>query len=207
MLIRIAITMNPGETCQAVLSVLNNINEFELVTNKTTLDEVNELLPEVKNDILVVNLSIIDSKQLALLQHIQGAAPSMAVIGIGVNDDKIHLLAGSGFHLSGFLRYDEIQDDLAEAVYSVAVGGTWLQQDKDQFVESANFGQLLTDREIEILGMLGAGKTNIQIARALAITVRTVRFHVSNILQKLGAANRTEAVMKAVQMGILDPYP
>ena len=61
-----------------------------------------------------------------------------------------------------------------------------------------------TCKESKVFEMLAAGKANAQIAEILCMSVRTVRFHVGNILRKLKAANRTEAVAKAAQAGILD---
>lgn len=61
-----------------------------------------------------------------------------------------------------------------------------------------------TCKESKIIEMLAAGRSNPQIAESLGMSVRTVRFHVGNILKKLKAANRTEAVVKAAQKGILE---
>ena len=62
----------------------------------------------------------------------------------------------------------------------------------------------LTARELEVLELLKEGMTNKEIAARLVITVRTVKFHVSSILRKLDAGNRTEAVRIASERGIVD---
>ncbi len=61
----------------------------------------------------------------------------------------------------------------------------------------------LTSRELEVLEMLAAGRSNQAIARQLVITLDTVKKHVTHILGKLGAANRTEAVSRARQLGLI----
>ena len=66
-------------------------------------------------------------------------------------------------------------------------------------------GAGLTARELEVLQLLAAGQTNRQIADRLIVTERTVKFHVSSILAKLGAGNRTEAVALANQRGLIKP--
>ncbi len=63
----------------------------------------------------------------------------------------------------------------------------------------------LTKREHEILILVVQGKANKEIARVLHISVKTVEYHVTNILGKLRAASRTEAVVKALEQGLLDP--
>jgi LuxR family maltose regulon positive regulatory protein len=63
--------------------------------------------------------------------------------------------------------------------------------------------QPLTDRELEVLALLAAGTSNSRIAAELVVTLDTVNKHVSHLLGKLGAANRTEAVTRARQLGLL----
>jgi LuxR family transcriptional regulator len=62
----------------------------------------------------------------------------------------------------------------------------------------------LTQRELEVLHWLAQGKTNKEIAAALNITQRTVKFHVSSILRKLGVGNRTEALARAARLGLIE---
>jgi LuxR family transcriptional regulator, maltose regulon positive regulatory protein len=63
--------------------------------------------------------------------------------------------------------------------------------------------QALTARELEVLGLLAAGKENQAIAKELVVAVSTVKKHVTHILEKLGAANRTEATARAREFGLL----
>ena len=60
----------------------------------------------------------------------------------------------------------------------------------------------LTEREVEVLGLVAAGRTNPEIAEELIVSVRTVSTHVTNILTKIGAANRTEAASYATRHGL-----
>ena len=61
----------------------------------------------------------------------------------------------------------------------------------------------LTSRELEVLGMLAAGRSNQAIAGQLVVTLDTVKKHVGHVLGKLGAANRTEAVARARELGLV----
>jgi LuxR family maltose regulon positive regulatory protein len=69
--------------------------------------------------------------------------------------------------------------------------------------QATGLAEDLTDREREVLGMLAAGKRNQVIATELVVTLDTVKKHVTHTLKKLGAANRTEAVARARQLGLL----
>lgn len=64
--------------------------------------------------------------------------------------------------------------------------------------------EILSRREIEVLRLVAAGCRNYEIALCLAISIKTVEFHLSNIRDKLSARSRTDAVVRAVQAGVLD---
>ena len=69
--------------------------------------------------------------------------------------------------------------------------------------DAPGLGERLTARELEVLGLLAAGRSNQRIAEELVVTLDTVKKHVSHVLDKLGAVNRTEAVARARQLGLL----
>jgi DNA-binding NarL/FixJ family response regulator len=66
---------------------------------------------------------------------------------------------------------------------------------------------LLTPRETEVLFAVSKGATNKEIARALGLSLHTVKFHLESVMRKIGASTRTEAVSKAMRLGLLEPYP
>lgn len=204
MLIRIMLVLDSGALRQAVQTVLKSVNEFEICTEIASLAKAHDLIIELRPDILVLDCSLIFPDQLELLQRIQLASPWIKIIGIGEDGDDSLKIGGSATPFAGIIFDDEIQNYLAEAIRAAANGGTWFSVDNNLILEPTLNDELLTDRELEILVLLAIGKADAQIAEILNITKRTVRFHVSNILQKLGAANRTEAVVKAIQKGILN---
>ncbi|MGD8751807.1 MAG: response regulator transcription factor, partial [Anaerolineales bacterium] len=71
--------------------------------------------------------------------------------------------------------------------------------------EDSEQADKLTERELEILKLVGKGLSNRNIAEQLFISENTVKYHLRNILQKTGAQNRTEAVTHAIQVGLFDP--
>jgi DNA-binding NarL/FixJ family response regulator len=105
------------------------------------------------------------------------------------------------------------RDELFHAIRVASRGGSLLQPIiASKLIQKIRRGQdeepefysPLTDREAEVLAELARGKTNKDIAAALFITERTVKFHVSSIMGKIGAANRTEAVTLAAQKGLIE---
>lgn len=73
--------------------------------------------------------------------------------------------------------------------------------DRYGYVRSMDMLETLTPRETEVLVLMSRGYSNPQIARTLVITLHTVKVHIAHILAKLGARNRTDAVVRAIQMG------
>ena len=204
MTIRIVSATDSGMVRQALEAVLTGNKEFEYSAAAASLAEAQKLIFEDKPDVLLLDFSLIDPDGLNFLQNISVAAPWLRVIGIITRGDEKMAMPDSDLTLAGILYSDEIEYHLIDAVLSVANGENWLPPDISMPVEPPQYGELLTERELEILEMLGSGKSNKTIADVLNITVSTVRFHVGNILHKLGASNRTDAVIKAVKLGIIN---
>ena len=110
----------------------------------------------------------------------------------------------------GYLLKGVPRDEIFNAIRVVHAGGALLQP----VVASKLLRQVtrdaqpeadpLTERELEVLRLMAQGQMNKEIAAALVISERTVKFHVSAILSKLGAGNRTEAVTLAAQQGLIE---
>ncbi|MGV9790320.1 response regulator [Streptomyces sp. NPDC003435] len=111
----------------------------------------------------------------------------------------------------GYVYKDVDPDALAAAIRSVHAGHILLQPEVADALlsqEEANTGQgrggSLTEREREVLGLIADGRSNREIARALVLSEKTVKTHVSNILMKLDLADRTQAALWAVRHGAAD---
>jgi DNA-binding NarL/FixJ family response regulator len=120
---------------------------------------------------------------------------------------RVHAALDAG--ASGYILKDADADDVAAAVRAAHRGQVQLDAAVARRLMTSLPGpptpdpaERLTDREREILRLVGAGKANKEIAAELVITERTARTHVSNILRKLGLASRTQAALWAVREGI-----
>ncbi|TGA99325.1 response regulator transcription factor [Streptomyces sp. MZ04] len=109
---------------------------------------------------------------------------------------------------AGYVYKDVDPDALAGAIRSVHAGHVLLQPEVAGALlsQEANIGQgrggSLTEREREVLGLIADGRSNREIARALVLSEKTVKTHVSNILMKLDLADRTQAALWAVRHGV-----
>ncbi|MEG3631485.1 response regulator transcription factor [Streptomyces poriticola] len=110
---------------------------------------------------------------------------------------------------AGYVYKDVDPDALAGAIRSVHAGHILLQPEvagallaEDEGGSGAGRAGALTDREREVLGLIADGRSNREIARALVLSEKTVKTHVSNILMKLDLADRTQAALWAVRHGV-----
>ena len=124
-----------------------------------------------------------------------------------VTDDRI--LAALRAGAKGYLLKGAPRAEVFNAIRVVSQGGSLLQPAiASKILQQLNKPgganeETLTDREDQVLDLLAHGKSNQAIAVALTITERTVKFHVSSIMSKLGAHNRTEVVSIAAQRGLI----
>ncbi|WP_405634695.1 response regulator transcription factor [Streptomyces sp. NBC_01178] len=112
---------------------------------------------------------------------------------------------------SGYVYKDVDPDALAGAIRSVHAGHVLLQPEvagallaQEEAGAGTGRGSTLTEREREVLGLIADGRSNREIARALVLSEKTVKTHVSNILMKLDLADRTQAALWAVRHGATD---
>lgn len=143
-------------------------------------------------------------------QHRFGEGPPIVMVADELSRSKIRRALHSGVKAIVGLKSSE--DEIAAAIEAAAAGLTALGAEHVDTLLPPSFGDFdedefpdepLTAREIEVLGLLAEGVGNKEIADRLKVSEHTVKFHVSSILGKLGAASRTEAVTEGFRRGIV----
>jgi DNA-binding NarL/FixJ family response regulator len=104
----------------------------------------------------------------------------------------------------GYIIKDAPVDEIIAGIRRVHGGGRHLSAEIADKIAGQLYTVDLRDREVEVLRLMAEGKRNKEIAQALKLGLGTVKFHVSNILNKLGASDRTEAVVIALRRGLAD---
>jgi DNA-binding NarL/FixJ family response regulator len=141
------------------------------------------------------------------------AEPNCRVIILTTFDDDEYVFEGLRAGAVGYLLKDAPSEKLIEAIRAAARGESFLQPSVAAKVV-AEFARLsrppspalsepLSNRELEILRLIATGANNREIAAALVIAEGTVKNHITNILGKLGVSDRTQAALKAKELGIL----
>jgi DNA-binding NarL/FixJ family response regulator len=172
----------------------------------------------LRPDVVLMDLKMPNMDGVAAIRQIRAALPHTHVLILTTYADDEYIMAGIRAGARGYLLKDAPPDELVRAIRVVARGESLLQpviaarvldrlselmeggsQPVVQRVEQA----ALTARELEVLTMIANGARNRAVAEALAISERTVKVHIANLMVKLEANTRAEAVARALKLGLL----
>ena len=161
-----------------------------------------DLLP----DILLLDLSMPGPSAAETVAFLRDHAPNVKVVVLTAYDDTVYVRGMLAMGVLGYVLKDEAPETVVTAVRAVADGQTWLSPTVQARVTARRVtrgkADVLTERELEVVRLLADGRTNKEIARLLDVTEKTVEFHVSKVLKKLGATSRLEAAVWAKGRGM-----
>jgi DNA-binding NarL/FixJ family response regulator len=154
---------------------------------------------------------------MAQLRLIKRELPETQVVMLTVSDDDADLSEAIESGALGYLLKNLSADQFFEMLDGLQRGEAAMTQQTTTRLMKKRLADLprqraepvesLTEREIELLRLVAEGMSNKAIAQTLSISENTVKYHMRNILQKLGVQTRTEAVTQAIRAGLLDPDP
>jgi DNA-binding NarL/FixJ family response regulator len=184
------------------LAVLLERRGFKVVGRATTAARGEEEIREHEPDVAVVGIDLPDERGTELVRRISGnGVGSKCLIYTGLNDPAL-LEAAYRAGARGLVAKPAGLSVLVDALREVWRGGRYFDP---SFRKSNGHGagavKALSSRESEILGLLAEGLTGEQIAKQLVLSPETVRTHIRNAMEKLGAKTRVEAVVKALDLG------
>lgn len=199
---------------QGIRSLLDLAGDIDIVAECVDGAEAVRMIPEAKPDVVLLDLRMPVMNGLEVLKALAKDDQLPPTIILTTFDDDQLVLAGIKAGARGYLLKDVSLEQLVEAVKKVAAGGSLVAPTVTQRLLSGvsrinnQFNSLdrpdpLTERETEILRLMSAGFSNKEIANSLGVAEGTVKNHVSNILSKLGVRDRTRAVLKALEIGIV----
>ena len=165
----------------------------------------------LRPDVILLDLELPGLDGVEALRQIRANQPDARVIVFTAFDTDERIVGALQAGAQGYLLKGVPREELVRAIHVVHEGGSLLQplvaarflDHVRQRGNAARSPNALTSREHEVLQLLAQGRSNKEIAQALSITERTAKFHVRNIMSKLNANNRTEAVTQAAQRGLV----
>ncbi len=213
-MIRVCLVEDQTIVREGLRSLLEMVEDVEVVAEAVDGEQALRLIREHSPDVVLLDVKLPKLDGLQVLKKIKedGKLPSTIILTT-FDDDEI-VLEGVRLGVKGFLLKDVSLDQLTSAIRKVHRGGTAIKpaitnrvlkglQEVSRDFPSLDRPDPLSEREVEILGLMCGGYSNREIAGALFLAEGTVKNHISNILSKLGVRDRTRAVLKAVELGYL----
>jgi DNA-binding NarL/FixJ family response regulator len=202
--IRILVADDHAVVRMGLVGLIHHEADLEVVGEADDGRRALELFRTLRPDILLTDLRMPVMDGVALTRAITEEWPASKVIILSTyeGDEEIHqaLEAGARAYL---LKKDTLGDDALKAIRAVHAGQRYIPAPVAAILAERLSRSELTARELDVLQEIAAGLSNKRIAERLGISEGTVKIHVTNILGKLGAADRTEAVTSAIRRGIV----
>lgn len=222
-MIRILLADDHPIVREGLRAVLETQPDFEILAEAASGDEVVRLASTLHPDILLLDLEmpVLDGIEATRrLRNLSSPSFPLRIIIFTAFDNDERIISAIQAGADGYLLKGEPRDDIFRAIRITMEGGSLLQplvaskllhhmgqQARDmaqqKHTPESPPTEDLTERELEVLRLLAQGMPNKEIAARLSISERTAKFHVSSIIGKLGATNRTEAVSLAAQKGLI----
>ena len=194
-----------------LVALLSTQPDFMVVGQASNGSEMITNVEIAEPDVVLLDLEMPQLDGVGALTRITTDHPALKVLVFTAYDDDERMIAAVQAGARGYLLKGSARDEVFAAIRTISQGGSHLQPEAASRLmrEDSPEGQepgssQLTPRELDVLELLAKGMTNKEIATVLVITVRTVKFHVSSIMRKFEAGNRTEAVLTAAERGIIE---
>jgi len=188
------------------------VDEFDVVGEATTGDEAIEQALALQPDVVLMDIRMPGTNGIEATQRIHNSAPQIGIVMLSMLEDDDSIFAAMRYGARGYVIKGAQQDDIIRAIQAVAQGDALFSPSiarrlpeyfASQMKGSEELFPKLTRRELEVLSLIARRYTNPEIAEILQLSGKTVRNHVSNVLSKLQVANRTQAILRAKESGLL----
>jgi len=206
---------------EGVKRILEFEPSFEVIAEGDDGSSASRLVKENSPDVVLMDINMPEINGVQATADLVRYFPDTKVIILSIHDDESYVTHALKTGAQGYLLKEMDSDSLIEAIKVVSEGGSYLHPKvthnlvkeyrrlakenassiADKGIEYRKPLHLLTKRECQVLQLLADGKSNRAVAETLYISEKTVKNHVSNILQKMNVNDRTQAVISAIRKG------
>ena len=212
-MIRILLADDQALFREALRTLISLQPDLEVIGEAANGEEVIRIAEALRPNVVLMDLQMPIVDGVAATRHLHSAQPDCGVIALTTFDGDKYVFDCLRAGAVGYLLKDAPSENLFAAIRAAARGESFLQPSvttrvlaeftrlSDHAASPASLVEPLSDREREILRLISNGSTNREIADQLFITEGTVKNHVTNILSKLDVRDRTQAALKARELG------
>jgi DNA-binding NarL/FixJ family response regulator len=203
--IRVLLAEDHNLVRAGLADLLENVVDFEVVGAAADGAEAVALAAERRPQVVLMDLLMPQVDGIEATRRIVQADPGVQVVVLTSFSDRARIIEALDAGAVGFLLKDAEPDELFRGIRAAARGESPLAPKAAREVllaRSERSARSLTERELDVLGLLRAGLSNKLIARRLEISEKTVKAHLTNIFQRIGVTDRTQAALWAERHGV-----
>ncbi len=188
---------------EGIAAIINNQSDMLLVAEATSGREAIQKFQEHQPDVTLMDLRLPDMSGIDSLIAIRTEFPEARIIMLTTFEGDVEIQRSLEAGARGYLLKSMPPKELVEVIRQVHAGKKRIPSEIAAQLAEHLGDEALTAREIEVLRHIAGGNRNRDIAEQLFISEETVKVHIKHIMEKLGAADRTQAVAIAVRRGII----
>lgn len=188
---------------EGLAAMINRRPDMTVVAEAGNGREAVQLFRLHQPDVTLVDLRMPEMDGLEVIGNVRQQSPAARIVVLTTFDDDEDIYRALRAGAKGYLLKDAPREELLECIRSVHHGDSYLPSGVASKLAGRVSGAELTGRELEVLRLLALGKSNKEVGSGLRVTESTVKVHVNNILRKLNASGRTEAVTLALRRGLV----
>jgi DNA-binding NarL/FixJ family response regulator len=194
--------------------ILADTGDIEVAAEATNGQEVMARIRGHDYDVVVLDLSMPGRSGIELIKQVKDEKPKLRILVLTMHSEEQYAVRALKAGASGYLTKDSAAEQLVAAIRKIAAGGAYVSPETAERLAlgaspraDAAPHTLLSDREFQVLQLIAGGQSVGEIARRLALSVKTVSTHKTRILQKMGLANQAELIRYALEHKLLDELP
>jgi DNA-binding NarL/FixJ family response regulator len=188
---------------QGLVALINSTQDMAVIAEASNGREAVELFQKHLPDVTVMDLRLPIMTGVEAITAIRRNCPAARIIVLTTFDGDEDIYRALQAGAKGYLLKDMFGDDLMDAIRCVHAGRSRIPPAVAQRLADRMGGPELTPRELDVLRLIVAGRSNKEIGHDLSISEATVKTHINSLLSKLGVADRTQAATTALQRGIV----
>lgn len=210
--IRVMVVDDHPVVRQGLRSLLTQYDGIEVVGEAEDGPTALRMIGEVSPDVVLLDVRLANQNGLDFVQQLRRAEPRGRIVVLTSHDDRAYLLKAAHSGVHGYLLKSASAEVLVEAIHAVSSGerrlsptvaGKALEQLEELSQQYVQAESGLSDQELQMLKLLAKGASTREMSNALYLSDRTIKRKIQEILTKLDAANRAQAVAEAFKRGLL----
>lgn len=201
--IRILIADDHPIVRQGLVAILDDQPDMSIVSEVSNGQQAIEQFRIHQPDVTILDLQMPEVGGVEAITTIRTEFPNAAIIMLSIYETDEDIYQGLRAGAKAYLLKDTPCQEILEVIRAVSEGRRYVPAEIGVKLAARMERPNLSEREFDVLALMAKGKGNKAIAGELNITENTVKFHVTNVMIKLGASDRTHAVVNALQQGII----